>query len=252
MARPLLLDLFCGEGGASSGYQAAGFEVIGADSNIRCGKWYPFQFEHLDWQEALERYGSQADLIHASPPCQRYSKCGFVKDQDGKPDLLEPVREALKATGKPYVIENVPGAPLRSPVELCGCMFQRTIYVQGKRFALYRPRLFELGFPPPARPVHQPHVFTALPIFGQAYPYFIFIQYGISVPGTKRCELMGCGWMSQAGVAEAIPPCFTQWIAERFLEASQVLEHPRPAPRQRLQPGQASLFPETLLAPTAW
>jgi DNA (cytosine-5)-methyltransferase 1 len=220
LTKPLALDLFSGEGGAGMGYSRAGFDVIGFDTAGKHAKRYPFEFHHGTWEEGLERYGAKADLIHASPPCQRYSKCGFIRNQDDKPDLIGPVREALKATGKPYVIENVPGSPLDNPVELCGCMFHRTVRVESMRFALYRPRHFELGFDRPADPVHQPHVFTALPIFGNAYPYFIYIKYGIAVPGAKRCELMGCEWMTQAGVKESIPPCFTQWVGERFLGGS--------------------------------
>jgi DNA (cytosine-5)-methyltransferase 1 len=217
LSSPVVLDLFCGEGGASAGYVRAGFGAIGVDQDARRGKHYPFEFHALDWRAGLDKFAGEADLIHASPPCQHYSKCGFIGDRDKHPDLIGPVREALIATGKPYVIENVPGSPLIDPIELCGCMFHRSVRVGDMRFALYRPRHFELGFPAPAKPVHQPHVFTALPIFGNAYPYFIFIKYGIAVPGTKRCELMGCEWMTQAGVKEAIPPCFSQWIGERFL-----------------------------------
>ena len=36
------------------------------------------------------------------------------------PDLIEAVRNMLRATGKPYVIENVDGAPLQDYVVLCG------------------------------------------------------------------------------------------------------------------------------------
>lgn len=214
----LVLDLFCGEGGAGKGYSQAGFDVIGVDANPRCAKRYPFEFDCTTWEEGLARYAAQADLIHASPPCQRYTKTGFIQGrQDNHPDLVEPVREALKATGKPYIIENVPGSPLIDPLELCGCMFHRTVKVEHMRLALYRPRHFELnGFRPKA-PVHQPHEFKALPVFGNAYPYYIFIKYGFTVPGAKRCELMGCEWMTQHGVKEAIPPCFARWLGERFL-----------------------------------
>lgn len=213
-----VLDLFCGQGGASKGYADAGFDVIGIDTAANALRRYPFDSARMDWREGLARYGGSVDLIHASPPCQRYTRCGFIQGrQDHHPDLIEPVREALKATGKPYVIENVPGSPLIDPLELCGCMFHRTVRVEHMRFALYRPRRFELHGLPLVPVAHQPHELPALPVFGNAYPYYIFIKYGIKVPGAKRCELMGCEWMTQSGVKEAIPPCFTRWLGERFL-----------------------------------
>jgi len=126
--KPRLLDLFCGAGGAAMGYHRAGFEVVGVD--IKPQPNYPFQF----WQEdaliaadglanAGQAFGHYFDAIHASPPCQAHTRAnGGWKGRlpEGRhPELIEPTRELLEATGLPYVIENVEGAPLLDFVTIC-------------------------------------------------------------------------------------------------------------------------------------
>ena len=118
--RPRLLDLFCGAGGASTGYSRAGFDVVGVD--IKQQKNYPFRFHQCDAFEFMLAHGKEFDVIHASPPCQAYSKISKVNGGT-YPDLVAKIRDALIATGKPYVIENVPGAPLGPSIVLCGTMF---------------------------------------------------------------------------------------------------------------------------------
>lgn len=68
---------------------------------------------------------SMFSAIHASFPCQlftAYRRKGHGVG-DGYANLIPEGRDLLKATGLPYVIENVPGAPLESPVQLCGSSF---------------------------------------------------------------------------------------------------------------------------------
>ena len=120
------------------GYWLAGFDVVGVD--IEPQKRYPFRFIQAD---ALTFPLSGFDLIHASPVCKGYSATAVLNDAS-HPRQIEAVRERLAGSGIPYVIENVPGAPLRSPVMLCGAMFA------GLR--VYRHRLFEASFPIPAPP----------------------------------------------------------------------------------------------------
>jgi hypothetical protein len=151
MSQPLLIDLYCGAGGASDGYHRAGFEVIGVDIDPQ--PLYPFEFIQADalsdvpWM-SLYRWRFLA-AVHASPPCQRFSDLAHRNgNANDWPDLIEPTRQLLKATGLPYVIENVEGAPLMDPVTLCGTMFPET--------AVIRHRLFETNWPlvAPAHPKH--------------------------------------------------------------------------------------------------
>src|SRR5262249_43670921 len=120
--RPRLLDLFSGAGGAAMGYHRAGFDVVGVD--IKPQSRYPFEFHHanaLDFTEWCPLVG-RVDAIHASPPCQIFS----VATQHARAnhqDMLTPTRELLEHIGLPWVIENVPRAPMRADYKLCGCMF---------------------------------------------------------------------------------------------------------------------------------
>ena len=115
-----LLDLFCGAGGCGMGYHRAGFEVVGVDINPQPN--YPFAFvqgDALNPPVDLQSF----DVIHASPPCQRYSSAVLIKNRSKHPNYIQQVRTMLQASGKFYVIENVPGSPLKNPMKLCGTMF---------------------------------------------------------------------------------------------------------------------------------
>jgi hypothetical protein len=131
-----VLDLFCCEGGASKGYEDAGLRVsAGCDLNPKSlrvyGNWRKNQTKPAivqgDWREALEEFAGSVSLIHASPPCQRYSSQTRMNGtQEGHPDLVQPVIDALTATGVPFVVENVPQSPLKNMpgvVILNGLMF---------------------------------------------------------------------------------------------------------------------------------
>jgi DNA (cytosine-5)-methyltransferase 1 len=137
-----LLDLFCGAGGAAMGYHRAGFdEIVGVD--IEPQPRYPFAFFQGDALEYCAAHGSEFDAIHASPPCQAYTRMarGLLESQGrGReyPDLIHATRSALHLAGVVSVIENVPGAPLLGPVMLCGSSFG--LLVQ-------RHRLFESTVP---------------------------------------------------------------------------------------------------------
>jgi len=69
VSAPVLLDLFCGAGGAGMGYHRAGFRVIGVD--VKPQPRYPFTFVQADAVRSLETWDlSRFAAIHASPPCQ--------------------------------------------------------------------------------------------------------------------------------------------------------------------------------------
>ena len=113
-----LADLCCGAGGAGMGYHRAGFKVTGFD--IEPQPNYPFEFAQTD---ALEVDLSEFDVIHVSPPCQKWSWAARRWTDRKRTDLITPIRDKLIKSGKPYVIENVTGAPLKNPIMLCGRMF---------------------------------------------------------------------------------------------------------------------------------
>lgn len=202
---PILLDLFCGAGGASRGYADAGFRVVGVD--IKPQARYPFEFHQAD---ALEFGLDGFDVVHASPPCQKYHL--ELRGQNGGryPDLLEAVRNRLQASGVRWVIESVNGAPLvpGMTVMLCGSMFGLDVR---------RHRYFEsnVGLLVPACN-HE----SQAPRFppwrkGRA------LSRTVNVTGHGRYKgdtvalwrsAMGIDWMTRKELAQAIPPAYTRFI----------------------------------------
>lgn len=202
---PVLLDLFCGAGGCSKGYVDAGFKVVGVDN--KCQKNYPYEFIQADALEYVRECGHEYDVIHASPPCQAYTSIAVWKDRE-YPDMIAEVRESLKATGKPYIIENVPGAPLINPIMLCGTMFGLNVI---------RHRLFEcnpeIWFPPAICNHHRQVVKHGRPPehgkhFAAVTGHFSDVEYAK--------ESMGINWMGQHELAQAIPPAYTKFIGEHL------------------------------------
>lgn len=198
--RPRLLDLFCCAGGAAMGYHRAGFEVVGVD--IEPQPNYPFKFHQADALEFAREYGHGFDAIHASPPCQAFTNAWKI-NRNVHPDLIAPVRGLLQASGKPYVIENVEGAPLHQPLMLCGGMFP------GLR--VYRHRLFEASFPA-APPVHPPHV-AKLTKMGRPPRGGEFMHVVGNFSGAEQARAaMGIPWMTRDELREAIPPAYTECV----------------------------------------
>jgi DNA (cytosine-5)-methyltransferase 1 len=217
VTRPRLLDLFCGAGGAAMGYHRAGFDVVGVD--IRPQPRYPFGFIQEDavallgiitglgcydgW--ALEDFAA----IHASPPCQAFSSITATRGDPGAhPDLLAPTRELLLRSGLPWIIENVPGAPMRPDLKLCGCMFG--LAVQRERWFETSWRAFDLR--PPCH-----HAARAVGVYG----------YGGVRPSSGRLSgrlnrwraAMGIDWMEVLELAQAIPPAYTEHIGRMLMDA---------------------------------
>ena len=207
MTRPVLLDLYCGAGGASMGYYQAGFDVLGVD--IAYQPHYPFRFERCDALTYLRtRNLDGIAAVHASPPCQRYSKMGACRPglRATYPDLVAPTRASLIRTGLPYVIENVVEADLRSPIFLCGLMFNRE---------LYRHRLFECNFPI-CQPSHPRHVVPASSP-GKWKPGTVMTVVGHAAPMKKAEQVMGIRWMTRDELTEAIPPDYTKFIGKQLI-----------------------------------
>lgn len=149
--RPKLLDLFCGAGGCSQGYARAGFHVTGVDNEFQSRHpgaptlFTPdeFRFVQADALEYVAAHGREYDAIHASPPCQAFCSLRFMPNARPHINLIPETRAALLAAGRPFVIENVPGAPLIEPVMLCGTMFDLRTDCGAE---LRRHRMFETNW----------------------------------------------------------------------------------------------------------
>lgn len=203
-----VLDLFCGAGGAGYGYYLAGCDVTGVDSEPM--PRYPFTFTRADALEILgdTEFLRTFALIHASPPCQAYSRLTARYRAAGKqyPDLIGPVRERLAASGVPYVIENVEAAPLAEPLLLCGTMFGLKVY---------RHRLFECSFPV-SQPSHPAHLWSSDSRQWTSARTHIRPSEWIH-GGEESQQAMGIGWMQgRDEIRQAIPPAFTRYIAESW------------------------------------
>ncbi len=224
MSRPLLLDLFCGAGGAAMGYYRAGFDVVGVD--IAPQPNYPFDFEQVDAMNVLRgRWWhvrpTQFDVIHASPPCQRYSDLSNRNNNaDDWPDLVPIVRELLTIWDVPYVIENVEGAPLIDPITLCGTMFAGLRVIRHRLFKSNMP----LTSPPHGR---HPLVFThdkRKAHYGHLDQDTSFVQVtgGGNATVANKADAMGIDWMTGAELNEAIPPAYTEFIGAQLLQHLEV------------------------------
>ena len=194
------------------GYHNAGFDVVGVD--IQRQPHYPFEFHQAD---ALTFPLDGFDAIHASPPCQLYSK--KVPNWGRKrttwtehPDLLGPTRERLLAADVPYVIENVPGAPIQAQLLLCGTMFR-----QPGTQPMTKHRLFEGNWPMPMAPATCDHRDVYNP------------WRGAGRGAAKMRESQGTPWIPMAGGASrkagitgdlfnAIPPAYTEYIGRALLD----------------------------------
>jgi DNA (cytosine-5)-methyltransferase 1 len=200
------------------GYWLAGFDVIGVDVNPM--PHYPFEFVQADAMEVLSnhRLGNVA-AIHASPPCQAYSCTRTLNPHSSKyPKLIEPLRNLLRLTGFPYVIENVEGAKAEmiDPVTLCGTQFGARADFNGTNTYLRRHRCFEGDWPLPDAGPHD-HTGYAFPVFGHGpggsqNPYI----RGKGGAATAR-KLMQIDWMTRDEINEAIPPAYTEYVGTHLL-----------------------------------
>lgn len=230
--RPLLLDLFCGAGGAATGYYRAGFDVLGVD--IKPQKRYPFAFSQDDamsvlarlakgkvWRAADGRRFRRRDfaVIHASPPCQRYSAASNIHGGDHHPDLVVPVRELLIASDRTYVIENVPRSPLRMAVNICGLALGLNV----KRHRWFESNILLFGTE------CGDHSKDYLIVFGggargRAHQIGrtkkggpIIHRPTISVERAR--EAMGIDWMTRDELSQAVPPKYTEFLGKQLLAA---------------------------------
>lgn len=205
-----ILDLFCGAGGAAMGYHWAfpGAHIIGVD--IRPQPRYPFDFVQGDATTyPLDGY----DLVHASPPCQAYTVANNIHGRGDHPDLLVATRERLQANGTLWVIENVPGAPMRSWANVCG----RALGLGVKRHRWFESSQILMSTTCPHN-----HPGEWVSVFGHTVLERGHVTGKAKGGGNtiKRRHLgvdrgrdaMGIGWMNRDELSEAIPPAYTEWI----------------------------------------
>jgi DNA (cytosine-5)-methyltransferase 1 len=192
------------------GYHRAGFDVVGVD--IAPQPHYPFEFIQGDALEYIREHGAEYDAIHASPPCQLYSVAAQSMRNKGAeyPNLLPPTRLALDIAGKPWVIENVPGAPMRPDFKLCGCQFG---------LALRRQRWFETswgGFD--LRPsCHHPR--PVVSVVGHGTPTWVRDKLGYNPTIADYRKAMDIDWMNRGELSQAIPPAYTEYIGQWLRKA---------------------------------
>ncbi len=225
------LDLFCGAGGAAVGLKRAGFDhITGIDINNQ--PEYPFSFSKMDVFDKQIGIGKY-DFVWASPPCQKYSWSTIKWRNQGKeyPDLIGKTREMLLKAQVPFVIENVPGAPIRKDLMLCGEMFNLRII---------RHRYFECHGFKPRQPCHKKHKRavwngTAIGVwtggrpgcFGDAEKrkYYCTVAGHDGDGGKGNCTLKS--WQdamelphitSKKMLAEAVPPAYSEYIGKRVFK----------------------------------
>jgi len=214
--KPVLLDTYCGGGGATKGYQRAGFFVVGIDIKPQpnyCGDAFirgdviGILGRMLKGEKFLASDGRWYRLtdfaaIHASPPCQRYS-LGSARWDKEHPDLLNKTENLLQKIGLPAVIENVERAPFTWPtITLCGIQF----YLDVIRHRKFATNWFCLAFPHNLKHPKRGEFVTCAGHGGNGSN-----KYSV------WAEAMGIDWMTKPELTQAIPPTYTEYIGRQLL-----------------------------------
>jgi DNA (cytosine-5)-methyltransferase 1 len=196
-----ILDLFCGAGGAAMGLHRAfpEAEIVGVD--IKPQPHYPFIFVQAD---AITCPIEGFDFIWASPPCQDHMQTPHRKHGTGW--MLHATRSRMNGT--PWVIENVPGAPLRKDYVLCGCHF-------GLKH-LRRKRIFETSGWGSAREMPHDHSSMSLSVVGHGTPSWVRARWGRCPTIAEYRKAMGIDWMNRDELSQAVPPAYSEYIGRQF------------------------------------
>lgn len=192
------------------GLYNAGFDVTGIDWTGQPA--YPFAMKVERVERLRPQFLQQFDLIWASPPCQKWSTgTSGLPERDRYPNLIPMTRDLLQESGVPFIIENVPQAPLRADVLLCGSMFGLP---DGSARRLVRHRIFETGGFKASQPQHGQHHWKYVSVAGR--------------PGGTRIgsgqlsdwqEAMGIDWMPSRALTQAVPPAYSEYLAKEFVHA---------------------------------
>lgn len=210
-----LLDLYCCQGGASKGYNNAGFDVTGVD--IEPQPKYPYKFIQGDAIEYLLKHGHEYDFIHASPPCQGYSNLTPEAHKSKYKKSIADLREILSKMDIAYCIENVAGArkDMINPVMLCGSTF-------GLR--TQRHRYFETSFPVPFLRKCDHSLLPLLVTTASKASREKRFKLGIKPKSVwNAVDAYGIDWMDFNGLKECIPPAYTEYIANIYLQHRTII-----------------------------
>jgi DNA (cytosine-5)-methyltransferase 1 len=214
--KPQLVDTFCKAGGATRGYQRAGFYVVGVDIEPQpnyCGD----EFIQADALELLADHGflSRFDAVHASPICKKWTAYRRRPEHVPEyPDLIGPTRELLEQSGRPWVIENIPGAPLRPDIQLCGSPFGLDV----QRHRWFETNVPGIMSPPCVHGIWKPRFAHATNRTNLRRTVEIGV-YRIPLPVQQQA--MGIGWMTLSELSQAIPPAYTEYIGAQLREHLQ-------------------------------
>lgn len=203
-------DLFCGAGGAGMGLSRAGFEVEGWD--IKPSLSYPFPRRI---QNALDADLSRFDFVWASPPCQLHCALRHLHPQKEYECFIERTRAKLVAWGGPYIIENVPRAPLLNPIQLCGSSFGLRV----RRHRIFESNLNLIGSV--CRHKEQGQPMDVSGTGGQR------VNRRVGDHGGGCCKphniqeaqhAMGINWMNRIEIAQAIPPAYSEFLGHQAVK----------------------------------
>ncbi len=205
--RPRLLDLFCGAGGAAMGYHRAGFDVVGVD--IEPQPRYPFEFRQAD---ALTFPLEGFDAIHASPPCQDHSMMQHRVGIHGTGWMLAAMLDRLALSTVPWVVENVVGAVMPSPLIICGASFG----LGASGLDLPRHRVFQTSMAMLSYPCsHRPG--KTFGVYGHGPNSWHRRKLGRTFTLAEMRDAMGIYWMDREELVQAVPPAYTEWIGTQLL-----------------------------------
>jgi DNA (cytosine-5)-methyltransferase 1 len=201
------------------GYHRAGFDVVGVDITPR--PRYPFRFIQGDALDSMREMCQDVHLVHSSPPCQAHTALTKGTNSGRQYiDLIPQMRELCEWYGVDWIMENVPSAPLRQDIVLCGEMFG---------LGVIRHRVFETGGWGWDGPMRQPtHARHRGPVRGWRHgvwrdgPYIAAYDKGGGKGTVAEMQAaMDITWTDVHGeLTEAIPPAYTEYLGREWLRVS--------------------------------
>ena len=224
-----ILDLFCGAGGASKGFDVDGNEIVGVD--IKPQPNYPFEFVQAD---ACEYPLDGFDIVHASPPCQGHTTMrGYWLKYDSASMLSHTIHRLRQSEVPAWTVENVMGVtyPYDHDFVMCGSAFG-CITRDGTKLYMARHRKFWTN-----QPINVPKCnckfyrqggWRNAGVYGTSTGNMR--EGGVEWKAWKADReqskvLMGIDWMERKELIEAIPPVYTRHIYREY-QALGILDEP--------------------------